>query len=496
MKRFALSLVCGLALTGGAVAAALPRAASPEAEGVSSRRVAEWLDAVERQVDCLHGFVFLRHGKVVAEGSWKPFDTLNEPHRLSSHSKCFITTAVGFLVEEGRLDLDEYVVDILPDKAPAKPSENLKRVRVRDLLTMNYGAKREHWRDDLAGDWAKAQLAAPLPNPPGRSFKYDSGATHLLGLIVQRKSGRKLMDFLKERLFDRIGIEKAWTTYCPMGEPCAAWGFSMTTREIARIGQLYLNGGTWDGTRLFSAEWAKLATAKQTWSGLTPTEFQPKNDWTYGFGFNWWCCQHGCYRADGSGGQYTIVFPRHDAVLSIHADVEDMQVVLDTVWEKFLPALAPAALPEDVPAAAALKARCAALNLPPVAGRREGGTAFLGRAFAIKSGPVAVRGLQLDRAADGWTLRMTTAAGRYELPVGFGAWKKSQAVFSDKSYEALGDLVGVQRLAASAAVQDDDSIKVRLHVLGGPRRMDFHFRKKLFKPGVDGTMAGMGEKFR
>ena len=471
----------------------LPCAASPEAEGVSSVKLMGWLDACEREIDSMHGFVFLRHGKVVAEGSWAPFDTLNVPHRLSSHSKCFITTAVGFLVDEGKLDLDERLVDLLPDKVPANPPENLRQVRVRDLLTMNFGSTRdEGWRRDRDGDWVKAILADDFSHTPGRSFEYDSSTTHLLGVIVSRRSGKPLMDFLSERLFRKIGIEKAWTTFDPFGNACAAWGFSMTTREISLIGQLYLNKGVWQGERLFSEDWADLATTKQTWSGKTPTEFQPKNDWTYGFGFNWWRCQHGCYRADGSGGQYTIVFPKHDAVLSIHADVDDMQKILNVVWEHFLPALSPAALPMDAEGCTALKKRCADLALPPVSGKREGGTDYLGRELAIKSGPVDIRSLRIDKTETGWTLRMKTAAGTYDLPVGYGKWEHGTAVISDKKYEALGDIVGTQRFAASAAVQNDDTIKLRLHVLDGPRRMDFTFCKKLFKPMVQGHMAGAG----
>ena len=484
-----MSVFCSVLL------AFLPVAATPEAEGVSSAGVMKWLDACDRDIDSMHGFVLLRHGKVVAEGSWKPFNTLEEPHRLSSHSKCFVTTAVGFLVEEGKLDLDTRVVDVLPDKIPAKPSENLKALRVRDLLTMNLGTvsgNDEHWRDDVSGDWVKAILAADLVKQPGLHYEYDSGATHVLGSIVSRLSGMPLEEFLRVRLFSKIGVEKAWTTHDPCGNACAAWGFSMTTREISLIGQLYLDKGLWRGERLFSADWADLATTKQTWTGKSPREFQPKNDWTYGFGFNWWRCQHGCYRADGSGGQYTIVFPAHDAVLSIHADVDDMQKILNVVWDDLLPALSPTALPDDVKGCAALRRRCAGLSLPTVSGKRDGATAYMGKEFAIKSGPVAIRSLRIDRTGAGWTLRMTTAAGVCELPVGYGEWKLGAAVVSDKKYEALGDLVGRQRFAASAAVQDDDSLKVRLHVLGGPRRMDFHFRTKFFKPSVQGTMAGAG----
>lgn len=281
----------------------LPLAASPESVGVSSREVVKWLDVCEREIDALHGFVFLRHGQVVAEGSWAPYDTLNETHRLSSHSKCFITTAVGFLVDEGKLDLDECVIDILPDKAPENPSRNLVRLRVRDLMTMTLGSKHgEAWRNDIDGDWVKAVLANTIEKSPGQGFAYDSGATHVLGAIVERRAGEPLFKFLKRRLFDRIGITKAWTTYDPTGLACAAWGFNMTTREISLIGQLYLDKGVWNGERLLSEEWTRLATTKQTHSGRNFTDNDPRNDWLHGFGLNFWGCQCGCYRADGSGG--------------------------------------------------------------------------------------------------------------------------------------------------------------------------------------------------
>ena len=463
----------------------LPLAASPESEGVSSRQLLKWLDASESKINCLHGFVVLRHGKLIAEGSWKPYDTLNEPHRLSSHTKCFVTTAVGFLADEGKLDIDERVVDILPDLVPASPSENLRQLRVRDLMTMNLGSsKDECWLQDKDGDWGKAMLAGLIDKKPGTYFEYDSGATHLLGLIVQRRSKEPLWNFVKRRIFDKLGIEKAWTTYDPLGNVCAAWGFSMTTREMSLIGQLYLNRGLWNGERLLSEDWTTLATTKQTYSGSSPTDIQPKNDWTQGFGFNFWRCQHGCYRADGSGGQYTIVFPQHDAVLSLHSDVSSMQDILDVVWDEFLPAL---------------KARCANLALPTVRGSLEGGEKYLGRDFKFTSTPTTfanIKGMRIERKDDGWKLHLATAAGPCELPVGFGKWAVGTVVLTDKKYECLGDPIGTQRVASSAAVQDDGTIRLTVHLLGGPRRMDLHFCKRLFKPAVVGTAAGSGGSFK
>lgn len=474
----------------------LPYATSPEAEGVSSRQIGRWLDACEREIDTLHGFVLLRHGKVVAEGSWAPFDTLNNPHFLSSHTKCFITTAIGFLVEDDKLDLDERVVDIFPDKIPANPSENLRMLRVRDLLTMNTGTARDGWHDDADGDWTKAILAKELVRRPGNGFRYDSGATHLLGVIVSRRSGKPVMEFLKERLFSRIGIEKAWTTYDPTGEACTGWGFNMTTREISLIGQLYLDKGVWNGQRLFSEEWARLATTKQTWSGKKQGEHQEKNDWLQGFGFNFWRCRHGCFRADGSAGQYTIVFPEQDAVLSINGDVTDMQRVLDIVWDRMLPAFAKAALPEDAASAAALRDRTATLALKPVAGARAGGDEFLGKVFPFKEAPAGIKDMRLDRTSDGWTFRVTTPAGVQAVPVGFGSWARGRMRFSTRKHEPLGEIVGEREVATSAAVQGDGSIALRMHLLGGTHRMDIRFCRKLFRPTIEGGMNNSSGAFK
>ena len=246
--------------------------AAPESQGVSSRAILSWIEACEETAATngfchgfLHGFVIVRHGKLVAEGSWRPHDTLNEPHMLYSHSKSFTSTAVGFLVDDGRLDLDERVVDLLPDSLPGTLSDNLRQLRVRDLLTMNMGADRTDAElDDIAGDWVKAILANGFQHAPGTRFKYDSAATHLLAAIVERRSGKRLMDFLRERLFVPLGMASPWSTTSPTGIACGGWGMNMTTRDLAVFGQFLLQKGVWKGRRLLSEDWISLATSKQT----------------------------------------------------------------------------------------------------------------------------------------------------------------------------------------------------------------------------------------
>lgn len=498
MKKFAMlsSAMAFAVVASAADPGALPVAVSPEAEGVSSAKLGAWLDTCEREIDCLHGFVLLRHGKVIAEGSWKPYDTLNEPHFLSSHTKCFTSTAIGLLADEGKIDLDERVVDILKDKLPPSPSENLRMLRVRDLMTMNFGAYNGEERRVPApdGDWVKTTLASELDHRPGQFFWYDSGATHTLGLIAARRAGMPLFDFLKKRLFSPLGIEKAWTTVDPEGNMCAAWGLHLTTREIARMGQLHLQEGLWNGKRILSRQWVQLATAKQSWSGETPTDFQKKNDWHYGFGFNWWRCQHDCYRADGAGGQYTIVMPDLDAVLSIHADVRDMQQVLNVIWDKLLPALTPQPLPEDAVASEVLRKRCAALALKPVPGAADGAKGdFYGKTFAFDKAPTGISAMRIDPAKGGWTLKLTTVSGVFDIPVGCGEWKKGEAVFSARRHQPLCDCIGRQPLAASAGVQKDGSLWVRVMLLQGTRKIDLTFKRKFFKSAVEGEMLGLGK---
>ena len=194
--------------------AALMEKATPESQGVSSSAIVARIDACEREIgpdNSLHGFVIVRHGHVIAEGTWAPYDTLNKPHMLYSHSKSFTSTAIGFLVDDGKLDLDARVISFFPDKIPQNPSLNLRSMRVRDLLTMNVGASYSDAENkDPFGDWVKAFLANDIDREPGTVFKYDSSATYMLAAIAERVTGMKLMDFLKARLFDPPGMTSPW----------------------------------------------------------------------------------------------------------------------------------------------------------------------------------------------------------------------------------------------------------------------------------------------
>ena len=447
-------MVMGSALC-AASAFALMEPATPESQGVPSEAILKFIDGCEKTFDAgdlgaMHGFVIVRHGKVIAEGSWKPFDTLNETHMLYSHSKSFTSSAIGLLADRGKIDLDERIVDIFSNEVPAKVSENLAQLRVRDLLTMNVGKKDHLLRD--GGDWVKEFLSKDFFRKPGTGFKYDSDATYMLAAIVEKKSGMKMMDYLQKNMFDQIGITKAWTTYSPQGIPCGGWGMNMTTRELARFGQLYLNRGRWDGKRVLSSDWVSLATTRQTWSGWQNVGVKALGegtDWEQGYGFQFWRCRHGAYRADGAGGQYTVVIPEKDMVVSAHAGLGDFPKELDLIWDNLLPVLKDAPLAENPSAQKKLADRLAKLAIKPVefARARKWTTPF---EFSLRENSRGFKSVRFDpKDGGGCICTLVTRAGEQKFPAGTGEWQEGSIRIDTENYEGLGAYIGEHKTMAS-----------------------------------------------
>ena len=486
-------LSIALALAAAGASAALMDKATPESQGVPSAAIVRWIDACEREIGpdhSLHGFVIVRHGRTIAEGTWAPYDTLNRPHMLYSHSKSFTSTAIGFLVDDGKLDLDARVLSFFPDKAPANPSDNLKALRVRDLLTMNVGASvSDPQKKNPDGDWVRIFLANVIDREPGTVFKYDSCATHMLAAIAERVTGMKLMDFLKARLFTPLGMTSPWSTVSPTGVACGGWGMNMTTRDLARFGQLYLDQGMWNGTRILSRDWVVAATSRQTWSGAIAVTGEDGSDWHQGYGFQFWRCRHNAFRADGASGQYTIVMPEQDAVVSIHAGLGNMQQEINLVWDHLLPAFGPKPLPEDAAAQKALAARCAALQMPVQTGSAPASALPCSNAIISKNPLNYASAATLEKAPQGWTL---VRADGQRLAIGDGKWAVSAHVFSKSNVEALFALVGTRDVAASGAWTAPGIFTVRWHLLGAPQYGSFTVSVPAAKPKMV-AHAGAGD---
>src|SRR5260370_32115779 len=182
----------------------------------------------------------------------------------------------------------------------------------------------------------------------------------MLSAIVQKATGVTVLDSLKPRLFEPLGIERPTWESSPQGVTTGGYGLSIRTEDIARFGQLYLQKGKWNGKQLVPESWVDAATARQTSNGSSP-----KSDWDQGYGYQFWRSRHGAYRGDGAFGQYCIVLPEQDAVIAITSGVKDMQAVLNLVWDKLLPAMKSSPLSPDQEARAKLEQTLKGLSLRP-----------------------------------------------------------------------------------------------------------------------------------
>ncbi len=352
----ALLLACNMWSGGLHAAEPLPRS-SPEAEGVSSEDIRAFIEAADKQVDTMHSFMLVRHGKVVAECWWAP-EGADVPHVMHSLSKSFTSTAVGLAVAEGKLSVDDLVLKFFPEDAPKDPPANLKAMRVRDLLTMSTGHDKNAAFSDKEA-WVTSFLTQPVPFKPGTHFLYNTPATHMLSAIVTKVTGQTVLEYLKPRLFAPLGIENPKWESSPQGNTYGGWGLHIRTEDIAKFGQLYLQKGMWNGKQLIPAAWIEQATSKQVSNGS-----DPEKDWDQGYGFQFWRCRHNAYRGDGAHGQFCIVLPELDAVVAITSNTRDMQAELNVVWDKLLPAFHAQALPANVEEEKKLKEVMAGLKVP------------------------------------------------------------------------------------------------------------------------------------
>lgn len=313
----------------------LPRSA-PKEQSVNVAGIQQFTDVL-RRLSGVHSFMLVRHGFVVAEAWWPPGGP-DVSAELWSLSKSFTSTAVGFAIAEGKLALTDRVVDLLPAEAPAIISDRLARLTVRHLLTMSTGHATESLpEDDRATEprWAQHILAQPLEFEPGTHFQYNSGASYLLSAIVQSKTGTTLLEYLEPRLFAPLGIDSPTWRTSPQGINCGGWGLQARTEDVAKFGQFYLQRGRWNGAQLLPSDWVDEATRGQVSNG-DPDE---ANDWTQGYGYQFWQCRNGAYRGDGKLGQFCVVMPAQDAVVALTGNLEDMAEELNLVWKHILPAL-------------------------------------------------------------------------------------------------------------------------------------------------------------
>lgn len=404
---------------------ALPKS-SPEAQGIASAALLDFIQAVENSRHELHGLVVLRNGYNIAQGWWSPYRP-DMNHSMYSMSKSFTSTAIGFGVAEGYFKTSDKIISFFPDDLPEVVSENLAAMTIKDLLTMSVGhASDTTWEMVKTEDWVKSFLRFPVVKQSGSEFLYNSGATFMLSAILQKTTGKSVLEWLTPRLFIPLGIEGATWEISPKGIDTGGWGLRLKTEDMAKFGQLFLQKGKWDGFQIIPEAWVEEATTFKIANGRP--EDQEKSDWAQGYGYQFWRSRHNTYRGDGAFGQYTLILPEQNAVIAIHSETPDMQGLLDLVWEKILPEMKDNPLRPDTVNELALLKKLRNLTLHPP--RRNSSSLMAesvsGKTFLIDTNENGVEWMRFDFSSSQCEFSMKSHLGEFSVSAGLNEWRKGE----------------------------------------------------------------------
>ena len=457
----------------------LPRS-TPEQEGISSESIVNLIDAFEKKIEFVHSYMIVKNGKVISEGWWDPYGP-NIPHELWSLSKSFTSTAIGFAVEEGLIQIHDFVKDYFPEKSPENPTWQLKQLRIKDLLTMSTGHTSEPRLGQSSDDWVKHFLESELKLRPGTYFMYNTPATYMLSAIIQRVTGENLVDYLYPRLFEPLGIDRPEWEMDPEGINTGGWGLHLTTEDIAKFGVFYIQEGKWNGNQLLSSDWIKMATSKQVSNGS-----DPDNDWSQGYGFQFWRSRFNTYRGDGAMGQFCLVIPEHNTIVAITSGTDNMGGIMQIVWDELLTKMNSSEMIFNPEGIEILRKKSASLELKPVDGKMSKALAkkFFNKKIKIAKNKEAVEFIFFNSKKNEVEIKVN---GKIEtIPFGFGEYIKSELKghlpFTSSNHKIVPKsslrYSKNKKIAVSGAWITENEFQMRIYQYETPARLDYIFNFK------------------
>lgn len=451
----------------------LPRS-TPEAEGLSSEVVASLVATMNRMVQQgkrVHAYQLMRHGKVISEGAWAPYPQ-DAQHQLFSLSKSFVSSAIGIAQGEGLLTIDDRLIDFFPEYLSDRVTERMRRVTLRHLLTMSSGhdgcAIGRFRNKPPQPGWVKIILEDELPFEPGEKFIYNSGATFLLSAVLQKVTGQRVSAYLERRLFEPLGIRNVYWEQNPDGIDIGGWGLWVTLEQLAVFGQLWLQGGMWEGRQLIPRDYVFMASHKEIENETKP--WRGTVEWKMGYGFQFWMCRYRSFRGDGFAGQIALMMPEQDIVLVMLAGLGGMQEELDIAFDHLVDAVSYRALPENTQSLTHLRALEQSLRLPmavEAALPKERVAVGLKREIVLGENVLGLQAIALETTANGVELcyrfdnrEATVLAGYDESKINQTPWLCTNPLL----------------YAAQAGWVSEDELRVNLLPIGTPCYYTLHFR--------------------
>lgn len=388
---------------------------TPEEQGVPSKALIALFDSLHAlPLTDMHAVVVMRHGKVIGEMYPKPYAP-EYRHTMYSCSKTFVGIAVGLAIEDNRLRLDDRVAAFFPEQLPDSVSMDLASMTVRDLLTMASGVKPDWNMRSRGKEWIRTFLSKPV-EAPGTKYAYDSMVSYMLAAVVQKVTGKKLTEYLQERVFTPMNVtEWAWEE-SPEGVNTGGWGVHIQPESLAKFGQLILNEGRWEGKQLVPAEWIREMCKKHRETGRE----------VYGYHI-WHCGGHdGAVRADGALGQYVIsVLDKDMVVVMTEATLGNGRDQRRLIWDVLLPEMKDEPLPANKKDYQKLLKKQEGYKLAEVKGKASSAFAsnWENKIIELGENTFGWKSLKLNFGKKQVTMTVTETNGKsYELPFGYQQW--------------------------------------------------------------------------
>ena len=396
---------------------------TPESLGIPSNAITDFLNKLTDWRLCMHSFVLLRHGKVAAEGYWPPFNK-DRKHRMYSISKSFTAIAVGMMIDEGKLSLNSTAAEFFPEYLPASPHPYVLEATVRDLLMMATQNERNsyNWQST---DYTETFFNHAAPkHKPGQFFSYDTAATTVLCAIVEKLSGKKIIDYMMPVLAETGFSQDAYCIETPEGRSWPGSGIMCTPRDLARFAQLCMNSGEWNGKQLLNRDYVTEATSWQIDTSVSAGASEMR----HGYGYQIWRLRKGGFAFCGMGSQYAFCMPQNGTILVLNGDTQGTESAADVLFNMYydlVDKMSPSPLPEDAAAQSKLADCVSRLALPLPLGKKETTLAkeISGKKYILEQNEANMKWLRLNIEAGKCRLQYENASGQHELVFGMGYYE-------------------------------------------------------------------------
>ena len=444
----------------------------PEEVGVRPEWVEEYVQEMNRRRKMCHSVLMMRHGKVFAEGYWKPFGP-RQLHRMYSVSKSFVSAAVGLLADQGRISLDDRIVTYFPDLLPEQVNPYLERTTIRDMLRMATPYPNGATYRGSDQNWIETFFQAPhgqADHPAGTRFLYDTSCSYTLNVLVERLTGMPFLEYLKDNMLRELGFsEEAWCVQAPEGYSWGGSGVECTTRDLARFALVFLNGGALGGKRYLSREYVRQATSKQI-DNLGPEGADKMHG--NGYGYQIWMTCGGSFSFCGMGGQLAICVPQKDFLLvctsDMQGDPDEYTCVFDVLWDTVLNRLDSETAPLDDRALCRMNQTLSSLScsLPEGSPHSPLQRELDGACYRLEENPMGIRRVSFRFGEEEGEVRYHTCRGEKVFPFGMGRYLHSPFPETHYSGRTINRPKGAGYRSMTAAVwQHPQQLLVRTYVI-------------------------------